>query len=360
MTLQKHGKFFRCITVSGLIFLRNRGEWEAARSATNVIANTPGLPNLYNRILQANRLVLSALTKHSNTDQRVALYENQLNLHSRWEMTSDEYKDVKKKIVEREYRRTLDELERLVVQRLFELTKMNLSGTGQLFNHIQTQSLMFTPFPGYKMRTQIAKGLQKRSEAIRKALGRYNAEASRLTPPRPELGWKQIVDYTFLAEFDLLRHSRTDIRSALWAQPGHREATIKYLEVMRAHEEIRRLNVEHLHLRTHIRDEEALYLRTIDQVKDARPGLAAELTKRWTLRSMVNLIHQGRLNRTEALSGYTGTHGIGVAVQGCRNEPPPLVDDILSREMENVGIADEEEVLRQTEGITDFITHITD
>jgi hypothetical protein len=210
------------------------------------------------------------------------------------------------------------------------------------------------------MHTHIAKGLQRHSEAIRKALGRYNTEASKLTLPHPELGWKQIIDYTFLAEFDLLRLSCTDVHSALWAQPGHREATIKYLEVMRAHEEIRRLNVEHLHLRTHIRDEEALYLQTIDRIKDAQPALAAELTKRWTLRSMVNSIHQGRLDRIEALPGYTGTHGVGVAVQGCRNEPSRLVDEILSREMENVGIADEEDVLRQTEGITDFITHITD
>jgi hypothetical protein len=138
MTLQRRGKFSHCTTISRLILPSDRGEWEAARSAANVIANTPGLSDIYYRIIQANRLILSALTKHSNTDQRVALYENQLNLHSRWEVTSDEYKDVKKKIVEREYHRTLDELERLVVQHLFELMKMNLSGTGQLFNHTQT------------------------------------------------------------------------------------------------------------------------------------------------------------------------------------------------------------------------------
>lgn len=118
--------------------LNNRNAWDAARSAANVIANTAGVPNLYERLVQANRLTLSALTRHSNTDQRVALYENQLGLPSRWLITSDEYKDVKKKVVEREYHRALDELERLVVQRLFELTKMNLSGTGQLFNYVQT------------------------------------------------------------------------------------------------------------------------------------------------------------------------------------------------------------------------------
>lgn len=56
--------------------------------------------------------------------------ENQLRLRERWESDSEEYQSIKSKVVERQYRRALDELERLVVQRLFELTKLNLSGTG--------------------------------------------------------------------------------------------------------------------------------------------------------------------------------------------------------------------------------------
>jgi hypothetical protein len=105
-------------------------EWEAARAAVDEIAQTPGIANIYNWIVHGNRVVLSALTKHSNTDKRVALFENQLNLQSRWEPTSEEYKLVKGKVIERKYRRALDELEWLVVQQLFELTKMNMSGTG--------------------------------------------------------------------------------------------------------------------------------------------------------------------------------------------------------------------------------------
>ena len=75
------------------------------------IAQTPGIANIYNWIVHGNRVVLSALTKHSNTDKRVALFENQLNLQSRWEPTSEEYKLVKGKVIERKYRRALDELE---------------------------------------------------------------------------------------------------------------------------------------------------------------------------------------------------------------------------------------------------------
>jgi hypothetical protein len=75
-------------------------EWEAARAAVEKIANTPGITNILNRITQGNRLVLLALTKHSNTDRQVVLFENQLNLQSRWEPMSEEYKSVKSKVIE--------------------------------------------------------------------------------------------------------------------------------------------------------------------------------------------------------------------------------------------------------------------
>jgi hypothetical protein len=42
------------------------------------------------------------------------------------------YKDAQLLMTERKYRRALDELERLVVQRLFEMTKLGMSGVGKL------------------------------------------------------------------------------------------------------------------------------------------------------------------------------------------------------------------------------------
>lgn len=41
------------------------------------------------------------------------------------------YKDGQLLLTERKYCRALDELERLVVQRLFEMTKMGMSGVGE-------------------------------------------------------------------------------------------------------------------------------------------------------------------------------------------------------------------------------------
>lgn len=48
----------------------------------------------------------------------------------RWTADCDEYKAALVTMTERRYRRALDNLERLVVQRLFELTKLSASGLG--------------------------------------------------------------------------------------------------------------------------------------------------------------------------------------------------------------------------------------
>ncbi|KAG2140767.1 hypothetical protein BD769DRAFT_1336780, partial [Suillus cothurnatus] len=53
------------------------------------------------------------------------------------------------------------------------------------------------------------------------AINRYNMQAVALIPPRPKISWKDIVDYSFLGEFDLLRHSWADIHSNDWAKPAH-------------------------------------------------------------------------------------------------------------------------------------------
>ncbi|KAG2737343.1 hypothetical protein P692DRAFT_201733361, partial [Suillus brevipes Sb2] len=53
----------------------------------------------------------------------------------------------------------------------------------------------------------IGKALQRRSEAIRNAINKYNVQAVALNPPRAHISWKDIADYSFLGEFDVLRHS---------------------------------------------------------------------------------------------------------------------------------------------------------
>ena len=82
---------------------------------------------------KANRQVRTTLTKLQNAESYVMLLENQLDLRGqRWQDSSSDYQTVKAELGHRQYRKALDELERLVMQHLFELSKLNMSGTGKL------------------------------------------------------------------------------------------------------------------------------------------------------------------------------------------------------------------------------------
>lgn len=154
--------------------------------------------------------------------------------------------------------------------------------------------------------------MQRRSDAIRNALNRYNVQAAKLNPPRPQLSWKDITEYSFLGEFDLLRQSRSDIRELNWTKPAHREATVKYFKLCRAYEEIERLNVEVRRLRTSIHDEEMKMTTVISGLLISNPRLSLELQRQWTARAAVNAVHTLRLDQIEFQPGFSGTAGVGV------------------------------------------------
>ena len=127
------------------------------------------------------------------------------------------------------------------------------------------------------MRRQIAKALHCWSDAIRTALQHYNEQAAPIG--RPSLTWKEIVDYGFLAEFNLLRHSRDDVCEHTWAKPACRKATIKYLTHARAQEEVLRLDVEVHRLYTAIHNEANEVMIAIAQTDQTDPALAAEMKR---------------------------------------------------------------------------------
>ncbi|KAF8329665.1 hypothetical protein F5887DRAFT_843779, partial [Amanita rubescens] len=159
---------------------------------------------------------------------------------------------------------------------------------------------------GYKLREQIAKALQKRSEAIRNAIQRYNTQALKFNPPKPELSWSQIVDYVFLGEFDVLRLSISDKCHEKWTQQVHREAAVKFFKLCRAREEIARLNVEVQRLESFMQAESDKVATVLMALATNDPPLAAELRHRWKYRSSVNGIHRNRLAELRRMSYFTG------------------------------------------------------
>ncbi|KAG1788088.1 uncharacterized protein HD556DRAFT_1245745 [Suillus plorans] len=123
-----------------------------------------------------------------------------------WVPEDAEWQRVGRLMANRKYQHALNCLEGLIVTHIFELTKMNRAGTG------------------YKLCKHIVKALQTRSAAIKSALSTYNTVASAMSSPQKTLKWEEIVNYTFLADFDLLCDTHADISQSPWSSPAARSA----------------------------------------------------------------------------------------------------------------------------------------
>ncbi|KAH8111333.1 hypothetical protein DFH11DRAFT_1508526, partial [Phellopilus nigrolimitatus] len=230
-----------------------------------------------NSIERARERGLETVLFHQNSAEE---YETKLGVQQRWTEDSAEWKAADLTLAEQDYRRALDHLEGLVVARLFELSKMGRAGT--------------------------CKSLKARSGAVRNAVGKYNRAAAALTPPRQPLEMKVVLDYVFLAEFDLLRDSRHNIQEKRWAHSAEREAAIAYYKLERSREEIPRLNTEITRLMAYIVDKEKRLADAATILEETDPALAYQLRKRQKFEVALNAVHRRRIYEIAALDGFTG------------------------------------------------------
>ncbi|KAJ7129039.1 hypothetical protein C8R43DRAFT_896829 [Mycena crocata] len=223
--------------------------------------------------------------------------EDILDIHERWTTSSPKWVATVKAIKIRKYQLALDALELLIVERIFELTKMNESQTG------------------YKMRKHIAKALQARSKAVKNAIETYNAAASVLSPPMPQLTWEQVVEYAFLADFDILRDTRAEIRARPWTRPSYRIAMDRYFKLLRAREEIKRLNVEIPRVITWIRDESRCLRAKERELREQDLQMAIQVRLYRERRGRFDDGHMQRFYRLAEKPGFTGSLKPGMAVE---------------------------------------------
>ncbi|KAJ3725407.1 hypothetical protein C8R42DRAFT_551403, partial [Lentinula raphanica] len=185
-----------------------------------------------------------------------------------------------------DYQRSLDKLEGLLVARMFEMARLNVAGTG------------------YKMRKHIANAMKTRSKSIQTALKSYNDAAAALTPPRQIIHWEEILELTFLSEFDLLRDSREDVREKCWATPKNRQIMLEFFKLIRAEEELGRLHVEIRRLLTFMRDEEHELTQQAAALDPENPTLAHQIRLYRDERSRFNPLHRQRLFAIKKLKGF--------------------------------------------------------
>ncbi|KAF8181741.1 hypothetical protein K438DRAFT_2169043 [Mycena galopus ATCC 62051] len=223
--------------------------------------------------------------------------ELKLGVEVRWIPTSIEWMIAADSIRNHRYQEALDQIEKVVVERLLEMTKIHASGTG------------------YKMRTHIAKSLQARSKAIRGAIDRYNTVASSMDPPMPCLSWDEVVNYCFLAEFDILRNTRDSIRSKPWTRQNYRVAMDSYFKILRAREEIKRLNIEIKRVVTWINDEDLFLRKKEDEYRELDPALAVQISRYRLRRARSDTNHMHRFWALAKLPGFTGSVSPGVSIE---------------------------------------------
>ena len=170
-----------------------------------------------------------------------------------------------------------------------------------------------------------------RSRAIQTALAAYNQAASALDEPCPKLTWHEVVEYTTIAEFELLRSgARQDIRNLPWAEACNWEATICHLKLTRAQEEIHCLNIKIKRLATWIADENQELDKALADCQ-AEDLLMPALHTFVLAQKCTNQRLQSSLEQIYALPGYTGDKSVG-SKEECRKSVCVSDDDSGSDE----------------------------
>jgi hypothetical protein len=121
------------------------------------------------------------------------------------------------------------------------------------------------------------------------------------------LDYSEVIGYSTLGEFSLLKHSRYEILEKPWTQPANRNMAMKYFKVLRSREEIQRLDVEIQRLAAWVDYDERKIKEVTKVLEDSGShGLAAEMEVFYTERRRVNDVHRKLLLKTYALEGYSG------------------------------------------------------
>ncbi|TFK58602.1 hypothetical protein BDN72DRAFT_873151 [Pluteus cervinus] len=222
-------------------------------------------------------------------EDAVADTEELLGVKSWWTREEPEYQHTLNYIKNKTFFAAMEKLEGLVVQRLFELAKANLSETC------------------YKMRRHISKAITVRSATICTAFAKYNQLAPLQIPPRPTVEFEDVVSYSLLGEFDLLKFSRTHILSKPWTKPTNREVAAKFFKVLQAEEEKTWLNVEVVRLAAWIEHDEQELQDTATKLESSNANVAYQLGRLYSRQCRVNRVHREYIRRIYNLKGFTGT-----------------------------------------------------
>ncbi|KAG1884774.1 hypothetical protein F4604DRAFT_1919295 [Suillus subluteus] len=267
--------------------------------------------------------------------QEVISMEVKMGITNRWQPSSPEYQATMKYMSNHQYQCALDNLQRLVVQRLFELQRLNISQTGI--------------------------SCQTRCHAIQNAVKTYNAAAAALSPPRPQLDWLKVSHYSFLEEFNLLQDTRQDVREKMWAKPAICAVIRQWLWIERAKEEIEQCNVEMRRLHTTIIDEDAQFTKCLASLAAEQVITHVAVSEYCSHRRLINMQVLHCISKIHLLPGFSGSNSAGIR-KGSRGR---TTEDIALSSSDEVEHDDDavpavEEVEELTQDIGTLIEYLSD
>ena len=137
---------------------------------------------------------------------------------------------------------------------------------------------------------------------------RYNAVANTLPIPRDPLSWEEVVEYSFIGDFELLRETnRVDPGEKLWANPSVRYVMDMYFKIKRAGEEIFRLNLEVPRHITWMKDEEETLTAIEVEVAKTDEFTAFQIHLYAEERTRFNALHRKRYRQLALDPAFTGS-----------------------------------------------------
>ncbi|PIL29500.1 hypothetical protein GSI_08308 [Ganoderma sinense ZZ0214-1] len=296
------------------------------------------------RLERSRRVLLERVDRL--TAEAIAI-ESEFHVRSRWQPGDEQYMKTLEYINNRRYYRALGKVQRLVIQRLFELHRLNLAQTG------------------YKARTYLAKSLQRRCKAIRNAVTSYNAAAIQMNPPRAALDWDRVSHYTFLEEFPLLQETRNEVLEKPWTRPEVRALIRLSRRLERAHEEIQNANREVRRMHTWIRDEEVLFRQVGSKLQGESSVLYGAFVEFCKHRRAANARNLAYIQQIYGLKGFSGTVGAGRHVNGADRTglPDPSAgaesQHVLRELTEGVGFHEEDGTAGEVSAIIDYLASLS-
>jgi hypothetical protein len=100
---------------------------EAAKRAYNAL---PRHSHTTEQIQKIQTQYVTTWKRHNALEEEAIIFQDEYLISEQWTPDMERYKVAKDAVAHQRYQQCLDHMEKLIVQRFFEMTKLNMSGVG--------------------------------------------------------------------------------------------------------------------------------------------------------------------------------------------------------------------------------------